>query len=97
MNPRVMAVVPTDDHKLEMTFTSGEVGVYDCSPLLEFGVFRELQDIRYFRQASVAGGTVVWPHEQDICPDTLYEDSKKIAANNPKSGQGLQPRVRAPS
>jgi hypothetical protein len=28
-------------------------------------------DARY----KVAHGTVAWPHEQDICPDTLYEDS----------------------
>jgi hypothetical protein len=84
MNPRVTAVVPTNNHQLEITFTSGEVGIYDCSPLLEFGVFRELRDADYFQQASVAGGTVVWPHEQDICPDTLYEDSKKIAAVDAK-------------
>jgi hypothetical protein len=78
MNPRVKAVVPMDGHKLEITFTNGEVRVFDCSPLLSFGVFKELQDARYFKQARAEGGTVVWPHEQDICPDTLYEDSKKL-------------------
>ena len=78
MNPRVVAVTPTDDYKLEITFTNGEVGVFDCSRLLGFGVFTELQDIRYFKRACVEGGTVVWPHEQDICPDTLYEDSTKV-------------------
>ena len=78
MNPRVMAVTPTDDYKLEMTFTNGEVGVFDCSHLLGFGVFKEFQDIRYFKRARVEAGTVVWPHEQDICPDTLYEDSRKV-------------------
>jgi len=40
--------------------------------LLACGVFRELQDDAYFRQVRAEGGTVVWPHEQDICPDTLY-------------------------
>jgi len=79
MNPRVKAVVPRDDHKLEITFTNDEVGVFDCAPLLSFGVFQELQDIRYFKQARAENGTVVWPHEQDICPDTLYEDSEKVA------------------
>jgi len=79
MNPRVRSVQPTDDHTLEITFTNGEIGVYDCRHLLDFGVFRELQDIAYFKRARVVYGTVAWPHEQDICPDTLYEDSVKMA------------------
>lgn len=80
MNPRVMSVVAKEDHKLEITFLNGEVGIYDCTPLLDFGVFKELRDVAYFTQARVEGGTVVWPHEQDICPDTLYEDSRKLVS-----------------
>jgi hypothetical protein len=79
MNPRVKAVVAKDDYKLEIEFTNGEFGVYDCAPLLDFGVFRELRDVNYFRQAGVENGTVSWPHEQDICPDTLYEDARTFA------------------
>ncbi len=79
MNPRVRSVVPNDDYTLELTFSNGEVGVYDCAHLLDFGVFKELKDLGYFRLARVEGGTVAWPHEQDICPDTLYLDSKKLA------------------
>lgn len=77
MNPRVKAVVARDDYTLEITFTNAEVGVFDCSGLLSFGVFQEFQDVNYFKQARAEGGTVVWPHEQDICPDTLYENSAK--------------------
>ncbi len=80
MNPRVKAVVPRDNYKVEITFTNGEVGVFNCAHLLSFGVFQELQDLRYFKQARAEDGTVVWPHEQDICPDTLYEDSEKVVA-----------------
>ena len=80
MNPRVRSVVPRDDFTLEITFTNGEVGVFGCTHLLDFGVFKELKDISYFKQARVEGGTVVWPHEQDICPDTLYEDSTKLVS-----------------
>jgi hypothetical protein len=79
MNPRVKSVTATDDHRLELTFSNGEVGVFDCASLLDFGVFQELRDLDYFNQARAEGGTVVWPHEQDICPDTLYEDSVKAA------------------
>ncbi len=75
MNPRVREVIPTDDYKLRMVFTNGESGIYDCSELLDFGVFQELRDLTYFKQAAVVDGTVAWPHEQDICPDTLYLSS----------------------
>ncbi len=77
MNPRVSSVAATDDYRLELVFVSGERGSYDCTHLLGFGVFQELKDKDYFKQVKVSGGTVVWPHEQDICPDTLYIDSVK--------------------
>ncbi len=76
MNPRVESVTTTDDYKLKLVFTNGETGLFDCVHLLDFGVFRELADLRYFRQARVEWGTVTWPHEQDICPDTLYLESE---------------------
>ncbi|MEB3247898.1 MAG: DUF2442 domain-containing protein, partial [Merismopediaceae bacterium] len=66
---------PLTDYKLKLIFTNGELGIYDCSSLLNFGVFQELQNSHYFNQVRVVDGTVAWPHEQDICPDTLYLDS----------------------
>ena len=75
MNPRVKEAQATDDYKLVLVFTNDERGVYDCSELLEFGVFKELRDKHYFKQAKVVDGTVTWPDDQDICPDTLYVDS----------------------
>lgn len=80
MNPRVRTVVPRDDYTLEITFANSEVRIFDCAPLLDFGVFRELRDVSYFKQARAEGGTVVWPHEQDVCPDTLYEDSRILVS-----------------
>ncbi len=81
MNPRVKNVSTTDQYILQLVFTNDEKAIYDCSPLLEFGVFQELKDTHYFKQAYVCGGTVVWPHEQDICPDTLYLDSKRLTTH----------------
>jgi hypothetical protein len=80
MNPRVQSVVPSADYRLRLTFSNGEIGVFDCAHLLTFGVFQEFKDLDYFLRASVANGTVVWPNEQDICPDTLYEDSVKLVS-----------------
>jgi hypothetical protein len=75
MNPRIKQVTPLSNHRLKLIFTNREWGIYDCSSLLNFGVFQELQNIHYFNQVKVIDGTVVWPHEQDISPDTLYLDS----------------------
>ena len=77
-NPSVVAVKPNDDYTLTLTFTNGEVKKYDMNPLLDRGIFRELQNIGYFRCVRIASGTVEWPHEQDICPDTLYLDSTPL-------------------
>jgi hypothetical protein len=73
----VRTVSAKQGHTLELTFTNGEVGLYDCRPLLDFGIFKALKDEAYFRQVRVVNGTVAWPHEQDICPDTLYLDSRR--------------------
>ncbi|MBI5245320.1 MAG: DUF2442 domain-containing protein [Elusimicrobia bacterium] len=78
MNPRVKSVVPQEDFRLEITFENKEQGIYDCKPLLNHGVFEELKDRSYFRKARTVDGTVAWPHDQDICPDTLYMDSMKL-------------------
>jgi hypothetical protein len=77
MLPRVQSVQAKPGYQLEIVFTNGETGVYDCRPLLDFGVFAELKNEAYFRQVHVVNGTVAWPHEQDICPDTLYLDSRR--------------------
>ena len=79
MHPRVKSVSAIANYRLKIQFNNGEEGIYDCSHLLDFGVFKELKDVGYFNQAKAWDGTVVWPHEQDICPDTLYLESIKNA------------------
>ena len=89
MNPTVKEVTPEADYRLRVTFTNGEVGIYDCRPLLDFGVFKELRDLVYFRRVRVENDTVAWPHEQDICPDTVYLNSEKIA--KPQAAKSQSP------
>ncbi|NOQ63852.1 MAG: DUF2442 domain-containing protein [Methyloprofundus sp.] len=78
MNPCVKSVKVLSDYQLLIIFTNDEIGLYDCKPLLNFGVFKELQDIEYFNQVSIVGDTVTWVNEQDICPDTLYLESNMV-------------------
>lgn len=84
MNPRVQKILQIDPPSLLLEFTNGEIRRFDCSSYLDIGVFRELKDELYFRKAAVSAGTVVWPHEQDFCPDTLYLES--IPAEPAKEG-----------
>ena len=48
MNPRVQEVIPKKDYTLLVVFKNGERKLYDCKPLLDFGVFQELNDVNYF-------------------------------------------------
>ncbi len=48
-----------EDYTLHLEFSNGEHGVYDCKPLLNFGVFKELQNLQYFQCAACDHGTVV--------------------------------------
>ncbi|MEI6147831.1 MAG: DUF2442 domain-containing protein [bacterium] len=84
LNPRIRKVLPESDFRLRLTFSNGEVRVYDARPLLkQGGVFDELKDESAFRSVHPWHGTVQWAGGQDLCPDTLYEDSILIAKAQP--------------
>jgi len=48
MNPRVKNVKPKDNYKLILTFTNGEVKIFDVKPYLGIGIFKELIDVNLF-------------------------------------------------
>lgn len=77
MNPRIHKVGLLPGHRLELTFTSGETGVFDVKPYLDKGVFSELNDLTVFNAVRPFNGTVVWPNDLDFDPDTLYLESVK--------------------
>jgi hypothetical protein len=69
---KVIAVTANSDFSLDLEFNDGSVKRFDAKPYLDYEVFRELKDLDYFKQVRIAFGTVQWPHEQDISPETLY-------------------------
>jgi len=79
MNPRVSSVHANNDHTLMLLFANGERRSFDVKPYLGKGIFRDLDDISYFKSVKVEMGTVAWPNGQDFCPDTLYEESIPIS------------------
>jgi hypothetical protein len=75
MNPRVSAVQANPDFTLTLTFTDGSVRRFDMRPYLGVGVFMELTDPSVFNTVRPFLGSIQWKHGQDLCPDTLFEES----------------------
>ena len=75
----VTSVKPLPAYKLLLTFEDGRQGIYDVEPLLESGVFRRMRNVSLFNQVVVKLGSVAWPGDLDIAPETLWEDCEPIA------------------
>jgi hypothetical protein len=76
---RIKEVYPLEGYLLKLVFTNGEVRCFDMNPYLKKGIFVALQDAGLFRRVKPAHGTIEWPGEIDMCPDTLYLESVPFA------------------
>jgi hypothetical protein len=86
---KVVDVKANENFSLDLKFNDGSIRRFDTTPYLDLGVFAELKDFTYFKQVKIAFGTVQWPHEQDISPDTLYLESTPINGSDaPGSAPG---------
>ena len=83
---KVTTVKANDDFSLDVQFNDGSVKRFDAKPYLDYEVFRELKNPGYFKQVTVAFGTVQWPHEQDISPETLYLEGVPVSNNGDSYG-----------
>ena len=80
MNPRVKDVKPNDDYTLVLTFTNDEVRIFDMKPYLDIGIFKELRDKSKYNSVRPLLGSIHWQTGQDLCPDTLYIESKETVS-----------------
>ena len=79
MNPQALSVEPLENYQLRVGFDNGEVRIFDVKPLIRGSWMGELADESYFKTVRIGGLSVEWPHEQDICPDQLYECSVPVS------------------
>ena len=78
LGPRVSSVSPMEDYKLLLTFNNGERRIFDVKPLLLKKVFKPLQHRLFFESVKVSHGSILWPHDIDYCPDSLYAESTPV-------------------
>jgi uncharacterized protein DUF2442 len=75
---KVLAAKANDDFTLDLKFSDGSLKRFDMKPYLDYEVFQELKNLDFFKQVSVAFGTVNWPHDQDIAPETLFLEAAPL-------------------
>lgn len=72
----VVSVMPQKDCTLLLTFENNERRIFDMAPYLERKPYLMLKNVPLFMKASVENGTVVWPGNIDIAPETLWDYSR---------------------
>ncbi len=68
---KIQRIHPNDNFTIDIEFNDGRAGVLDVKEYLEMGVFKELKDLDYFKQVKNCGRYLIWPHEQDLCADSI--------------------------
>ena len=90
----VIRVEPQKDHTLHLVFENHEHRLFDMTPYLEKKPYTPLKHVPIFLKARVAYGTVVWPGNIDIAPETLWDHSihiEQVATQEPQLAHTLIP------
>lgn len=75
----IISVTPQQDFQLMLTYANGEKRRFDMRPLLAMKPWNRIAVPAVFSRVRVAYGTVVWPGEIDVAPETLYLDSMPVS------------------
>jgi len=71
----VITVWPRPDFQLDLEFQNGERRRFDVRQLLAIKPWTRIASPSIFNLVRLGYGTVVWPGDVDIAPETLYDDS----------------------
>lgn len=74
----VVSVEAKPNYTLLLEFENGEKRLFDMLPYMDKKPFTQLKGSPLFVRAFVDYGTVVWPGNIDIAPETLYDRSQPV-------------------
>ncbi len=73
---RIVKLVVLPNFRLQVSFVDGTEGIVDMGRFLSSDltgtVFEPLKDEENFAQAFLEFGSVTWPGEVDLAPDSMY-------------------------
>ena len=79
----IVKVEAAPTYSLILEFENGERRWFDMAPFMDEKPWIRIKPVALFRQAAVGLGTVVWPGNIDIDPETLYELSVPVETSPP--------------
>jgi len=87
MHHKVLQVYPADNYKVYIYFSDGKIKLFDAEQLIHKGVFTQLQDINFFKNAcTVLNDTLAWDLSGkfdpsnclDLDPEELYNNCQEV-------------------
>jgi len=76
--PKIIKIQPCKQYRLKITYSNGEVRVYDVDTGSWSGVFAPLKNVSFFNQVALKNRTATWPNGVDISPEELYQNSYSV-------------------
>ncbi len=70
----VVYAKPMEEMKVYVSFENGVSGLFDCSYLVKDPYWEKLKSPAFFRQVRAECGTLCWPEDIDIPPESVWED-----------------------
>lgn len=80
---KIQRIKPNDNYTIDIELDDGRSGILDVKEYLELGVFKELKDLAYFKEVKNCGRFIMWPHEQDLCADSIAASLQSQLVSSP--------------
>lgn len=77
----VIEAEPLDGMQVKVVFDNGVSGIFDCSYLVKDPYWAKLGSPSFFRQVRAECGTLCWPEDIDLPPESIWEDVSRSTAH----------------
>ena len=70
----VIEAEPLNGMQVKVVIDNGVSGTFDCTYLLKDPYWAKLESPAFFRQVKAECGTLCWPEDMDMSPESVWED-----------------------